>query len=322
MRHWLWLIICCLTLLACSKQGEVIIETASGKGLTAEDIDRDPWALLPEGALAWVYLDTRQLFESRFGDQTLALTERAMPIPPEAGFEPKRDLQKLQLGLYSMQGADFAGVASGQFDPQKIEQAASSTAKTPLGYPVEKSRYAERTLYVAGDAGFSVVTPHTVVFGNMTGMRRVLDRIQEGRVERPIPTWLDGLLKTPDAALVLGGDLTSNPLSAATRQQLPFLDGLKTVQLLGNFKDPGLNFAGTLSYDTDAAAERGATNLMNVDQLLKSYGWVMSLLGLAQPIQRLEAHAEDSNTKLVLAVDGQAVAMLLGRADALLPKAP
>ncbi len=50
-----------------------------------------------------------------------------------------------------------------------------------------KSSYAGRSLYTAGNMGFTVLTQKTLLFGNDTGIRRALDRIQEGRAKRQQP---------------------------------------------------------------------------------------------------------------------------------------
>jgi hypothetical protein len=301
--------LCC-----CSKQGDVITQAGEGKSLSEADIDRDPLALLPGGAIALSYLDTKQMFASRFGEKLLAIAAQQVPLPPSAGFEPRRDLDKTYTGIYSMSGADVAGVAIGKFDKDKIEAAADGTQKTALGLPVTKSSYAGRTLYTAGNVGFTVLTAKTALFGNDTGIRRALDRIKEGRAKRQLPGWMEKLLGTPDAPLVLGADLTSNPLPDAARSQLAFLDGVKTVALLGNFKDPGLNLAGTLSYGDAEAAKRGAENVVHLRSMLEGYAPLMALIGIPQPVKKLEAKAKEEEVEFVAGVDGEAVGVLLDKA--------
>ncbi|HVJ21504.1 MAG TPA: hypothetical protein VM686_39105 [Polyangiaceae bacterium] len=298
----------------CSKQGDVITQTGEGKSLTESDIDRDPLALLPGGAIALSYLDAKQMFASRFGEKLLAIASQQVPLPPSAGFEPRRDLEKTYTGIYSMSGADVAGVAVGRFDKAKIEAAADGTQKTALGLPVTKSSYAGRTLYTAGNVGFTVLTARTALFGNDTGIRRALDRIKEGRAKRQLPQWMDKLLATPNAPLALGADLTSNPIPDAARSQLPFLEGVKTAAVLGNFQDPGLNLAGTLSYGDAESAQRGAENVVRLRGMLEGYAPFMALLGIPQPVKKLEAKAKEEEVSFVAGVDGEAVGVLLDKA--------
>jgi hypothetical protein len=306
--------------LACAKKEEVIIETASGKELTAADIDRDPLALLPGGAVAVAYLDAQKLFASQFGDKLLAIAQKSAPVPASAGYEPRRDLTRLYVGVYSMQGIDLAGVAIGTFDTGKIEKAAESGQTTPLGAPLVKTTYAGRALYTSRDVGFSIVTSHTALFGNQTGMRRALDRIKEGKVERQVPPWLQKMLELPNAPVIIGLDLRAHPIPDATRAQLKFLDGLETAGIVGNFEHPGLNLAGTLSYSSPEASQRGAANLVQLRQQLQSYGFLMALFGLSQPLKRLDAQPKGKEAEFVAEVDGRAVSQLLDMADKILPK--
>jgi hypothetical protein len=122
-------------------------------------------------------------------------------------------------------------------------------------------------------------------------------------------------LETKKAPLAGGADFTSQPLSDAARQQLAFVDGMKTLNVIGNFADPGLNLAGTLTYGEPEAAARGVENLKQLYGRLSTYGTIMALLGIPQPVRSLEARAEDKQVKFVSGIDGAAVAILLEKAD-------
>lgn len=296
--------------LACSHKDDVIVKTGADKKLTNEQIDADPIPLLPGGAIGVLYIDARALFASKFGDKILALVQRRAPVPASAGFEPKRDLEQAWIGFYSMQGADAAGVVIGKFDPDKIAAAADGVQETPLGVPVTKTSYAGRNLYTAGKVGFSVLTPRTAFVGNDTGMRRALDRIEEGRARRQLPAYMDKLLESK-APLVGGADFTSNPLPNAAREELAFLEGVKTLALVGNFDEPGLNLAGTLTYGDEAAAQRAAQRLVSLRSMLERYAPFLALLGIAQPIQKLEVEPKGAELPFVVGVDGAAVAAIL-----------
>jgi hypothetical protein len=160
-----------------------------------------------------------------------------------------------------------------------------------------------------------VLTAKTVLFGNETGIRRALDRIQEGRARRRLPPWMIELVDKPAAPLVLGADLTSQPLPRAAKSELPFLDGVNTLNLRGNFDPPGLNLAGTMTYDGEAAAKRGAGRMLELHGRLSGYAPLMALIGLPQPVKRLDARAEEDQVRFVMGVDGQAVAVLLDKAQ-------
>jgi hypothetical protein len=305
----------------CSHREDVVVKTGADKKLSEEQIDADAAPLLPGGAIGVLVVDANALFTSMFGDKVRQVVEKRLPLPPSAGFEPKRDLTKAWLGFYSMQGADMAGVALGHFDRQKIEAAADGVQPTPLGVPVVKTSYAGRTLYTAGTVGFSVLTAKTALIGNETGMRRALDRISEGRVRNQLPSYMQKLLAGTTAPIVFGADFTSSPLPDATRQELAFLNGLKTVALVGNFQDPGLNLAGTLTYADVDAAQKGAEGLVGLRRKVESVAPFLALLGIGQPVRRLEAEPKDKDVSFVAAIDGAAVAVLLDKAqDMFLPR--
>jgi hypothetical protein len=298
---------------ACAHTEDVIVKTGADKRLTEADIDADPVRLLPAAAVGILYVDTRALFGSRFGDKLYGIAQKRAPLPAAAGFDAKRDLEKVWLGFYSMSGADAAGVALGTFDRAKIEATADGTQTTPLGQKVTKTTYAKRQLYTAGHLGFSILTAKTALCGNDTGMRRALDRIEEGRARRQLPPNMEKLFLEPKTPIVGAADLTSSPLPDAARQTLPFLDGVKTLSLVGNFEEPGLNLAGTLTYADEAAAARGAQNVAALRSMLERYATFMALLGIAQPFKKLEAQAQGADVAFVIAVDGIAVGALIER---------
>jgi hypothetical protein len=304
-----------LAALACSHQPDVIVKTGEDKKLTEEQIDADPVPLLPGGAVGVLSLDAQALFNSSFGEKTRAVVEKRMPLPPSAGFEPKRDLTHIWLGFYSMQGADMAGVARGTFDRQKIEAAADGVQQTPFGVPVVKSSYAGRTLCTAGTIGFSVISAKTALIGNDTGMRRALDRINEGRAKKQLPPYMDKLMASSQAPIIAGADFTSSPLPDAARQELKFLAGARTLALIGNYEPPGLNLAGTLTYESPEAAQTGAQNLVSLRVMVERVAPFLALMGIGQPIRKLEAEPKESEVSFVLAADGVAVAALLDKAQ-------
>jgi len=311
-----------LALLGCAKKQDVIVASGEGKSLSSAAIDADPIALLPANAVGVFTLDARALVASPFGGRLVSIAKARSPLPESSGFDPARDLERVYGGLYSMQGVDSVGVAVGHFKPDQIEQAASAqiaaTGASASQVPITRSEYAGRVLYTSRGMGFSVLTEQSLLIGDETGIRRALDRIQEGRVRRQLPKWMVSTLETKGAPLAFGADFTSQPLPAAAREQLAFVDGLRTVALLGNFADPGLNLAGTLTYAEPDAARRGADNLQQLYGQLSTYGPLMALLGIPQPVRSLSAQADEKEVRFVAGVDGAAVAVLLEKAESYL----
>ena len=313
-----------LSAVGCPKSEDVIVHTGKGKEKSAQQIDADPLALLPGGAITVGVLDMKALFASQFGDKLLEVSKRRAPVPESAGFDPKRDLTKVYFGVYSMQGADFAGVAMGTFDPKKIEAAADGVQKTPLGVPVTKTTYAGRALYTAESVGFTVLTTRTALFGNQTGIRRALDRIKEGTAKREIPAWAGKVLNQAGVPFAFGSNLKENPVPNALRSKLPFLDGVETLAVVGNFSPPGINLAGTLVYPDEDSAKVGAGKVAETRAMLDTYTPFLAILGIPQPVRKLEADAVGKEGHFVAGIDAVAVSALLTRLDDLvgaLPKA-
>ena len=302
-----------LGLAGCSKSEDVIVQTGAGKALGDADIDREPLALLPGNVVGIASVDTTKLFASPFGAKVIAQLNQRLPVPASAGYSPARDLTHLYLGFYSMQGADLSGVATGKFDKIKIEAAANGVDRTPQGAPLNKQKYAGHTLFTAVGFGFCILTDRTALFGNDTGIRRALDRVNEGRVRRQTLPWMDKLLASAKAPIVAGADLRAQALPEAASSNLPFLNGLETLAVVGNFADPGLNFAGTLVYGDEAGAKQGADNVQALAQKLGTYATLMALIGIPQPVRKLDAHAKGKEAAFVVGVDAGGVGVLLDK---------
>jgi hypothetical protein len=305
-----WVAALMVVVAACAKD-EVIVRTADGRALKAEEVDRDPLALLPGDAVGLGYFSATELYRADFGGRIKSLGPKFLPIPGAANFDPARDLNSVYWGLYSMQGIDAVAIASGTFDAPAIERAASGGQPTPLGVPLVKSSYAGRVLYTARNIGFTVLTPKTVLVGNETGIRRALDRIQDGRVSRQVPAWALDLLEQPTAPFCGAVDLKSHPLSAAAASSAPFLAGLERVRVVGNFEPPGVNLAGTAVYADLEQAAQGAQSLQQINGYLQSWSFFAALLGIPQPVRQLGAQPNGRMLEFVAGLDGQAVAVLL-----------
>lgn len=287
-----------------------VVTKAGGRELSAAVIDGDPLALLPSQALGIVSIDAPKLFASEFGQQFLAIVNQELPLPASANFSPQRDLEHVYVGLYSMTGVDAAAVAVGKFDAQAIAAAADSQAKGPLGQPIVKSSYAGRTLYTAANVGFSVLTEKTVLLGNETGIRRALDRIQEGHIGRSLPKWVETLLGQ-DAPVVIGVDFAGHPITDAMRTQLPFLQGAETVRAIANFAPPGVNVVGAITYPDAAAAEAGAASARTSYDTFRGVSAFTSLFGLGNPVQRLDLRTADKEVQVDAALDSAGTLSLL-----------
>jgi hypothetical protein len=298
--------------LACSKNKESIVTVGGDKKLSAEEIDRDPLALLPGGAVVVAQVDAQAFLASSVGPSSLRVAQNLVPLTAEMNFKPERDLKTLYAGVYSMTGADTAVVAQGTYDVDAIKRAAERGSMTAMGKPLRKVEYASNDLYMTGDLGFVLLTPKTLLSGNPTGIRRALDRIRDARVKREIPDWAEAVLKTPNAQIAIAGDTSGQSIPQAIVGQVPFLNGIKTLRLIGNFQPPGMNFAGSLTYPDAATAANGESQIKSVAQLAGLLNW-LSPFGVSSPLRSLDTRVQASDVQVLAAVDGQALSALLNQ---------
>lgn len=289
---------------------ESIVSIGGDKKLTAEDIDKDPIALLPGGPVGFGYLDAQAFFASSIGPSGLRLASRVVPLTPEMGFDPKRDIQTVWVGVYSMQGADFAMIVQGAFDRKSIAAAADRGAVTAVGKPLTKIDYAGNTMYVSGEVGLVLLTDKTALVGNSAGLRRGLDRIRDARVKREIPDWMIDLAKTDGAQVTFAADLTTQAAPAAMVAQVPFLQGMKTGRLVGKFEPPGLKVAGALTYPDAASAQNAEGQIKQVGQLAMMAN-ALSFLGVGTPLQGLDTKCEEADVQVLAVLEGVALGKLL-----------
>jgi hypothetical protein len=307
------------TVVGCPHKDETLI-LIGGEPVDAATIDRDPLALLPSGAIMLGYLDAASLFGSKLGPDAGRLLQTLLPLGPEANFVPARDVSRGYGGVYAMQGADFCAVLQGNFDTASIQRAAESRTVTASGAPLIKTRYANSDLFTAGNIGFVLLTSHTVLTGNETGMRRALDRLRDGKLERSVPSWMIDLLGTQGAAFAVAGDLSSQPAVDAATSRVPFAAGLRLVRVIGNFKAPGLNFAGALTYADAQSAATGASTLGNLQQVAQFMSWLSSW-GFGASIPPMQVAQNGSDVAFTLPLDDSAVRLLMGVATDAITKA-
>ena len=292
--------------------GDSVVVTGEGARLSSEAIDHDPLALLPSKPVVLGTIDVPAFLASPLGGEINRLASKYVPLGQETGFVLQRDLKKIVGAAYSLAGVDVVGVAQGDFNPDLIRAAAERHAMTPGGATLVHSKYAGNDVFTAGNIGFTVVTRHTMLIGNETGMRRALDRIRDNRLAREVPEWMTKLMETPQAATVLAGDVATEPRIAAMAQMAPFLGGLSNFRVVGNFQPPGVNVAGTLSYADPQSAAAGANALRGLSQM-SAITAILSMFGLGAPLQNLQVENRDRDTSFVTAADAESLARLVAQ---------
>jgi len=303
---------------ACAAPPERILQTAAGRRAPEAEVDGDPWRLLPGGAVAWAHFDAQALARASFGAEANQLFVSHLPLSGGKDFDLGRDVDEMMLGVYATAGADVAAVARGRFDPARIAQAIAQNPKTQTGQPIQTNPFAGQVMYVSDGWAMVPVTSKTLVFGTEIGVRRVLERIEVSRLNRVLPAWYEQMLSEKAATLAIGIDLDAQPVPSVVRTRLVFLQGLRAGRLLGNFAEPGLNLAGTLSYDSPQSAQRAAVALEAQADALRRAELLLALLKMPRPLRRLEARATGKDTQVVVEVDGRAIAAVLTRTDEVL----
>jgi hypothetical protein len=309
MHRWVLLLVVCL-LLACGGKG------ASAGGENKLDLDSDPLALLPGSAVIVANVDARSLWDSStVGPQLGAIADRLMPLGDDAGFEAKRDVDRVVLASYATGGIDVAAIVSGRFDQAKFEAATKSKG----GSTLTKTMYADRATYAAGGAVWSVLTAKTVVAGTSEAVRRVLDKLKTGKIERAEPPWVIETLQTQGAELAVAGDFASQPLVAASigSLNLPWLEGLHVARVIGNFQKPGMNVAATLTYGDAQQASSAADGVRTVTGWIKLLGPFLGGVSL----QNLDVQTAGTDMQCKFAVDDQTLSSILALAPRFLPAA-
>jgi hypothetical protein len=304
---WLCAVLSLSIGLACGGNQKPEAETAAS---TPKTLDSDPLALFPSGAIALARIDAKALFAAGGSGAALAkLAERFVPIGDEAGFSAPRDLDAVYAGSYSMQGLDGLAVLVGRFDAAKIQKAADDKTQLKGGGVFVASPYAGKTLYTVNSVGFTLLTPHTALGGTETAIRRALDRCRDGVPARALPVLITKTVETESAQGALAADLSAHPIGSLSLgpMAVPGTQGLKVARVLVDFKAPGLNVVGTLSYDNDEHALAGVDGLKKIAKLLSTF----SAVAPVPKLQEFDAKAQASELTAKFSVDDKALKELL-----------
>lgn len=301
----------------CGGGQERVTVTSEGRRASSAEVDEDAWRLLPTGAVAWWRSDARSLFASEFGLQLSRLLSQSLPFSEGAGVVPTKDIDLVVAGFYATVGSDLVAICKGRFKPDATIEAIRKNPRSAGGHPIVSVAFAGATMHVAGQVAMSILTDETLVFGTQLGVRRVLERVEEGRLKRELPSWFEALLETPGAEFQLGIDLDSQPIPASIGEKYAFLKGLRASRLVGNFRSPGLNLAGTLSYDTPAHAKSASAEIEGVKIKLQEWSLIMMALKIPQPLRRLESKPTGKDTQVVAELRGDSIARFLENAQKL-----
>jgi hypothetical protein len=272
----------------------------------------DALALLPSQPIAIGTVDARSFFASKtFGSELTRLVEKYVPIGPEAGFQASRDVDRITFGSYSYQGVDVVAVVIGRFDEAKIKDVAAKHTPTKGGGMLVASQYAGRDLYTVSNVGFTLLSGERALAGTESGIRRVLERIKDGRVKRDVPPWMIETIETPGAAAAVAVDLATHPMPPEAARQVPvaFVQQARTIRTLFSFKEPGVQLAGSLSYADEASAQR------NAEAVRKMMGMSTLLAIFGVKLQNVDIKTEKQDVQVKLDIDDQSLRAALASAS-------
>ncbi len=286
--------------LACGGNDSLVL--VAGERVDGAKLDSDPVSILPPGIIMFGYVDAATMFHSSLGPDVGQMVQTLLPLPPESGFVPSRDVTRIFAGVYAMQGADFCAVIQGTFDTEAIRRSVDGRNVSLAGVPLSKHRYADNDLFTAGNIGFTLLTAHTVLTGNEIGIRRALDRIRFGKLTRAVPEWMTNLGRTPGATFSLAGDFSQQSAGGAAVQSMPFLSGATTIRLLGNFQAPGINFAGTLTFQDETSAESSASAIGTINSI-SPFMSLLSTIGLGITIPPISVARQNKDVGFTTSVD-------------------
>jgi hypothetical protein len=300
------LLVSSIVLVGCPGPDKTDVKVPGGADVAMDDA----LALLPGSAIAAGTVDARAFFGSpTFGADLAKLVEKYVPIGPEAGFLASRDVDRITFGTYSYQGLDVAAVVVGRFDGAKIKQVAVSQTPTKAGVPLVVSQYSGREVYTVNNIGFTLLSDTRAIVGTEQGIRRVLERIKDKRVQRDIAPWMIATIETPGAAIAVVGDFATQPIPAELSRQLPmpFVQGLKAARVVGTFKD-GVQLAGSLTYPDAPSADTASQSVKQTANLTK---W-LAIVGIK--VQNVDIKVEKTDVQFSFGVDDQSLRQLLASA--------
>lgn len=282
-------------------------------GVSIEDIDKDPIILLPPGPIGIATIDARMLQDDKvLGKPMAALADKLVPLGEESGFQPSRDVDRITIGSYALEGVDFAGVIMGKFDADKIQLAAKNHTPTKSGGPIVETKYAEHSIYAVANVGFVVISPKTVVIGTDTAVRRSLDRLKSGKLKRDMQPFIYETLETKGAAFAACGDFANQPnLSNMSLGpiSLNWTKGMTIVRAVGNTANGTINVAGTATWSDEAGAKGGAEAFKGLAKLANQF----SATGLVPQLQNLKIEPVKNDVQVSFSLDGNQVVSVLGK---------
>ncbi len=242
-----------------------------------------------------------------------------MPLGDESGFVPSRDVDRIVLATYGSQGVDATAIVTGRFDADRVQLAARNSTLTRSGSPLVASSYLGYSVYNVNNVEFTILTPKTALAGSEAGVRRTLEKIKDGKIARSVAPWMSDTIETKGAAVAFAADFATQPIATASigAFNLNWLKGMKACRVVGNFADPGMNVAATLTYTDPTQAASAADGI----RFVKGWADVFSKLMQGVPeIQNLDVNTDGADAKCKFAVKQSDLRGVVGMLAAWIPR--
>jgi hypothetical protein len=238
------------------------------------------------------------------GPTVASLTDPFLPLSADT-LDVSRDVDRLVLGAYAGNQADVAVVLNGRFDVDRI----SAATQSKNGAPLVKTAYAGFPTSTAGAITIAPLTAKTLVAGTSERVHRVLDRVAQGTLKRSVPPWAAETLATQGAQFAIAGDFATQPIASATLGSINvgWLKGLQMLRAIGNFDDPGVNVAATLTYSDPNAAQAATDGI----HLIDSWQKLLAPLLLGAKVENLQVGTSGNDVSCKFAIDSSSLRALV-----------
>jgi hypothetical protein len=300
--------------------------TSSVPRASAIDVDGDPVALLPPGAVLGFFAEVHGLVTNpALGRDISAMLDSQLPGGQEVGFVPRRDLDRVVVASYGLQGTDTLAVLRGHFDAAAIEKAARSAAGAGVAAQASPSNviglgtsYGGHALYTLEDGRFAVLSPKTILAGNGHALELALDRIKSGGAGPGLAPQMVEALHVKDAACAVTGDFGVASLSSLQGLPIPpWVGSVKTLTMALALDDPNVKVTGALGFDAADRAQEAADAVQKLLTLVNT----MAVAGVVPKLENLVIKADGTAVLLGFSVEEDKLRNFLHRLPEWLPRA-
>jgi hypothetical protein len=259
-------------------------------------------------------VDAHQLLASASGQGAWRAVRKSVPLPPSATLELERGVSSAQVAAYSLQTPDLLAVLTGTFDARGLERNAERAPQTENGARIATVQVSGYALITAQHVTLVVIDSHTALLGAEARVRAALNSLTTGVTAGGAAKTL-AEFTTGGAAIEGGLSLDPARITDVLRLKVPFTKGLKAVKFHTDFSAQVVSFVGTLKYANEEAARRAEPLLRDLPRTLQTYGALMNVPVLNQPIRKLDLQIAHETIDLSIDFDAQVIVWFVTQAQ-------